>query len=71
MPPMPIRDTRPVEVKIFDLLDRQIGTIELPPLQHGQAPRVIVFQGKRCREADGSGFYPAGTFIEIATEPVK
>jgi hypothetical protein len=60
------RDNRPVNCVLYDLMDRKCGSLELTPRAPGDAPRVVVFRGRKFAEQDGTGYYSLGTFVEVA-----
>jgi hypothetical protein len=59
------QDMAPVAMKLFDLDNKQVGEVSLPPAIKGAELRTIVWRGRRFREGDGSGFYGPGEFAEL------
>ena len=58
-------DTRPCEHRFFDRDNKLVGTVTMPPRRMEEPPRIIVYDGKRYIEGDGSGFYGAYEFAEV------
>ncbi len=53
---------------LFDANNVRIGTVEMPARSKEQAPRNIVWQGRKFREGDRTGFYDFLEFREILPE---
>ena len=58
-------DNHPVECRFFDVDDRMVGTVELPPRPQGSPVRRVVFRTKTFVEGDGTGFYGENEFAEV------
>ena len=61
-------DTKPVACQLYDLDDKRIGELYLPPRLPDQPARVIMWTGRKFREGDASGFYHSNQFGEIPLE---
>ncbi len=58
-------DTRPRPVQLYDLNDKQCGTVDLKPRGENEPPRTVVWMGRKFREGDGTGFYGPDQFAEV------
>lgn len=62
---MQIIDMKPRECKLFDLDNKQVGTVMLQPRLASDPPRRVVWQGRMFIEGDGTGFYGPDEFAEL------
>ncbi len=66
MKPPPVMDMKPHACKLYDLDNRQVTTLELPPRLPSESPRRVIWNGRTFIEGDGTGFYGPDEFAEIA-----
>ncbi len=59
------RDMKPRPCKLFDLENREVGTVMLSPRLPREPLRRIIWQGRPFLEGDGTGFYGPDEFAEI------
>ncbi len=56
---------KPRDCKLYDLDNKLVGTLALPPRLPSQPPRRVIWQGRPFLEGDGTGFYGPDEFAEI------
>lgn len=56
-------------IKLFDADDVQVGQVQMPKRYKGQAPRQVVWMGRKFVEGDGTGYYDYGSAAEVSEWP--